>query len=256
MLKELISEQNVLTFFLILIRSSGFVSTWPVFGQTPILLKIFFSLALSLVLFPLTDQNLSLTSLSSSQMMWIIGKELFIGLSIGFLGKFFFFSAQIAGSLVGLNMGISTVQLFHPDFDDRTSVMEQFHLILASLFFLAINGHHWLIEGLAKSFELVPLSQIFLNTKSFGAFGQITHEVLEIGIKISAPVMISILFVNIAMSIIGRAIPQINVLINSLSLNIATGFFILILTLPFILWQMEDVIELTTTRVFQVLRSY
>lgn len=253
---DFFSEQNVLTFFLVLIRVSGFVSAWPVFGQVPFFLKIFFSLAFSVILFPLLGQNEALTEMSALQILWLTGKELFIGLSIGFLSKLFFFSIQMAGSLIGINMGISTIQLFQPDFDGRTNVVEQFHFLLASLFFLMINGHHWLMEGLKRSFDIVPLSQIFLSMEVFGNFGHLTQEILEIAVKISAPIMVSLLFINISMSIIGRAVPQMNVLINSLSLNILAGFFILILTLPLILWQMEDLIELTTTRVFQILKSY
>ena len=253
---EFLSEQNVLTFFLVLIRISGFVSAWPVFGQIPFFLKIFFSLAFSVVLFPLVGQKELISELSTLQIIWSTGKELFIGLSIGFLSNFFFFAMQIAGNLIGLNMGVSTVQLFQPDFQGQTSVIEQFHLILASLFFLMVNGHHWLMEGLARSFDIIPLSQVFLNFKVFGSFGYLAQEVLTIGVQISAPVMVSLLLMNLSMSIIGRAVPQMNVLINSLSLNILAGFLILILTLPLIVWQMEDLIEITTTRVFQILRSY
>lgn len=255
-LSDFFSEKTILVFFLILIRISGFVSTWPVLSQIPTVLKIFFSFVFSLVLFPVMSTDLTLPDLSSLQIIWWSGKELFIGLFIGFLSRLFFFAIHIAGSLISVNMGLSSAQLFNPVSGDQSSVIEHFHVLLISLFFLMINGHHWLMEGLVKSFEIVPLSQMFLNFSSFSHVGTIAHEVMEIGVKISGPIMISILFVNMSMAILGRAVPQMNVLINSLPLTIMTGFIVLIFTLPFMLWQMEDLLGVTTMNVFQILKSF
>ena len=68
--------------------------------------------------------------------------------------------------------------------------------------------------------------------------------------------MIAILFMNISMAVVGRAVPQINVLITSLPVNILVGFLALLISFPLIVWQMHDILEVTMTRVFQVLKSY
>lgn len=249
-----------LAFFLILLRISGFVVAWPIFGvaMVPSPAKILFAFVLALILFPVVDWKAMPihTSLESLSIIWLSIKEIFIGLSFGYLARMFFYVMEVAGELISLSMGISSVQLFNPAMGERSSATSQFFIILATLFFLAINGHHILLTGLQQSFQLLPLSESGLNFSAYSHFGSLLQEIVLIGLKMSMPVMISIFFMNIALAIIGRAVPQINVLITSLPVNILVGFIVMFITLPFVVYQMSDLLDNTATHMFQLLKDY
>lgn len=247
-----------MAFFLVLVRMSSFIVSWPVFGSVAVNspTKILFALSLSLMVFPVVDWSLVQGELGDSNMIWLALREAFIGLSFGFLARIFFYAINIAGEIVGASMGIANAQLFNPALGARVTSMEQFHLALATLFFLAINGHHILLSGIVESFNLVPLAGESIAFTGFKKMGFLVQEIMVIGFKLAAPVMVSILFLNIAMGVIGRTVPQINVLITSLPINILVGFVVLIVSVPLFLWKMHDLMDLTAVRVFQMLKTY
>src|SRR5690606_5611667 len=155
-------------------------------------------------------------------------KEIFVGVSLGYLARMFFFAVSIAGQIMATSIGLASAQLYNPQMGSQTTSVEELKVILASMFYLGIQGHHLFISGLAESFNFPPLGRLARSFGGLEQMGVLVQQVMEIGVKISAPVLISILFVNIAMAVIGRAVPQINVLITSLPVNILVGLFILI----------------------------
>ncbi|MCB0386422.1 MAG: flagellar biosynthetic protein FliR, partial [Bdellovibrionales bacterium] len=173
-----------------------------------------------------------------------------------FLARAFFYVLSVAGQVISVSMGLSSIQLFNPAVGDRSSAFDQFLVGLGTLFFLAINGHHIFLGGLRDSFHLVPLSGDLISTAYFGQMGAIVHEITMIGVRLAGPILIAVLFMNIAMAVIGRAVPQINVLITSLPVNIMVGFLVMFVSLPLIIWQMHDLVDLTAERVFQMMKNF
>ena len=252
------NEMEMLAFFLVLLRVSGFLVSWPVFGveSVPPQVKILLGLLIAFILFPAVGWQQLQGDLGSQQLFWYAIREVFIGLAIGFLARAFFYVFAVAGQIISVSMGLSSIQLFNPTVGDRSSAFDQLLVGLGSLFFLAINGHHIFLGGLRDSFVLVPLSGDLISTAFFGQMGVIVQEITAIGVKVSAPVLIAILFMNVAMAVIGRAVPQINVLITSLPVNIMVGFLVIFVSLPLIIWQMHDLLDLTAERVFQMMKSF
>ena len=251
------NEFEILAFFLVMMRMSAFVVSWPVFGvpNVPNTLKILFALLLSMLIFPVVDHSALNEELLSTQIMILAVKEVFIGLVFGYLARCFFFAIRIAGELISITIGLSSSQLFNPAFGGQVTSIEQFKIVIASLFFLAINAHHLLIGGLIDSFRVIPLSGELLNLSHFNSIGIFMQEIMEIGFSLSAPVLISIFFVNVGMAVIGRTVPQINVLITSLPVNILVGLFVMTVSIPLLIWQMEGLMELTTTRLFAFVKE-
>lgn len=252
------SENEILIFFFILLRMSAFVVSWPIFGvQTvPTSVKILFSLVLSIMVYPLANQSNFTSQIGSYELIFVSIKEVFVGLSIGFLARMFLFALSSAGQIMSVSMGLSGVQLFNPASGERSTPLDQFQVFMGSLIFLALYGHHFLISAIFDSYQVVPMSLTGLSVDVFRQIGVYADMVMLIGIKLSAPVMISILLMNIMMGIIGRAVPQINVLITSLPVNILVGFLVLIVSLPVIMEQMDGLLETTSVTLFKVLKSY
>lgn len=252
------SEQELLAFALVLMRLSAFIVAWPIFGsqQVPSVVKILLSFILTVVVFPIVSWNQVGASLATMQLPWLVMREIFVGVSLGFMCRFFFFAVEMMGHVISLSMGLSSAQMFNPATGSNSTTIEQLHVMLASLLFLAINGHHLFLHGIVQSFEIVPLSVNTLSLSVFESFGSLLGQLMLISVKMSAPVLIAILFINLAMAVIGRAVPQINVLITSLPVNILAGFFVIIVGLPLLLWEMKDILELATQNVFNLMKHF
>lgn len=251
------SNVEILAFSLVLLRVSSFVVAWPVFGtqSVPAPVKILLALTLSIVLLPVVSWAQIEADLMSNYLAWMAVREVCIGLTLGFLCRFFFFAVSIGGQVISLSMGLSNAQLLNPALGISGSAVEQFEVAIATLFFLGIQGHHLFLEGLAESFRVIPLSIEALNLSSFAHFGMMVQEVLIIGIKIAAPVMISIFFMNLAMGIVGRAVPQINVLVTSLPVNIGVGFLVLIISIPLFIGEMDILLNSMAERLFMFMKA-
>lgn len=252
------SEAELIFFFMVLVRMTSFVVSWPVFGIENVSpqIKILFATVLSLVVFPTLHFKVAQVEAIKSDLILLAVREAFIGLTIGFLGRFFFFTFRIAGEMVSQALGLGAAQMFNPSVGGQSTALEQFYVGLASLFYLGINGHHFLISGLVGTFDYVPLAQLSLNTSQFAGITMIMQEVIELGLKLSAPVVISILVVNLILGVVGKTVPQLNVLVTSFPINILVGFVLMIITLPMLMDQMPTFLELSTTRVFQFVRSF
>ncbi len=252
------SETEIIAFFLILLRISAFIVSWPVFGSptVPNTLKILFSLALAFMLMPVINYSAVNANFDSYSLIGLSIKEVAVGVCLGYLARMFFFAVGMAGEIASTSIGLSSAQLFNPQMGAQVTAVEHFKVILASLFYLGMQGHHLFLSGLVDSFNLVPMGFLTFSFKGFIEMGRLAQEVMEIGVKISAPVMVSILFMNVAMAVIGRAVPQINVLITSMPVNILVGIFVLMISLPLFVWQMDSLLEFTSIRMFQLLKTF
>ena len=252
------SESEILLFSLVLMRMTAFVVSWPVFGVETINshIKVLFATALALVVFPTLKWSPEQMASVQSGFVMLVMREVFLGLSMGFLARFFFFAFRIAGEMVSQGMGLGAAAMFNPSMGGQTSSIEQFYVSMATLFYLCVNGHHFLITGLVESFTWAPAAVLKLNISQFTGVAQMTQEIIELGLRFSAPVVISVLAINLILGVVGKTVPQLNVLVTSFPINIMAGLFLLIITLPMLLDQMGDFLAVSTTRVFQLVKTF
>lgn len=251
------SEVQLLAVALVLFRVSAFVIAMPVIGvaQIPVQIKILFALSMTFVMFPVVDWKPLSTELSNAEALLLVAKEVTVGFVFGFLGRMFFMALAMAGQIISVSMGVASAQLFNPAFGESSSAFDQFFLILGTLFFFAINGHHLMIAGMAQTFELIPLYQFSLDLSGFAALIPISEEIIHIALKFAAPVMVTIIFTNLAMGVVGRAVPQINILITSLPVNTLAGLFVLFIGMPLMVWQMQGLMNTTMGAIFQLMKG-
>lgn len=252
------SQPQLLLFVLVLIRMSAFIVSWPVFGVETISahIKVLFALTLAMMVFPTLKFDSEQIIAVNDHMMMMAAKEAAIGLFMGGLARFFFFAFQIAGELVSTSVGLSSAQMFNPTLGGQVSSIEQFYLAFATLFYLSVNGHHFLLTGLVESFRLVPLSAELLKTGEFKNVSLFVSQVIAIGLQFSAPILVSILVMNLVMGVIGKTVPQMNVLMTSFPVNILIGFAVLILTLPLMIDEMGDFLTIATSSVFKMVKTF
>lgn len=253
-----LNEIQIIAFGLILLRMSGFVFTAAILNSNSISapLKILLSLVLTMTVFNTVATSSVLVGLNEidDSIITLAAKEIFIGISLGFATRVFFFAIGMAGELISISMGLGQAQIFNPMMGSMGNAMEQFFVALATLLYLGLNGHHFMIEGLTASFQTVQLTTASLKSLGFLEVAKYAQEFFIYGIKIAAPVMISMVVVQVGVGILSRAVPQINVLMTAAPVTVLLGFAILFISLPLMLFQLNGLLELSTDELFKFIK--
>jgi flagellar biosynthetic protein FliR len=251
------NEIEILAFLLVLVRVSVFFALWPVFGvfAVPAYAKILTSLLVSILLFPTIVWQGLTESLASNMIIVMVIREVFIGLILVYISRLLFFAVNICGQLVSLSIGLSSSEMYNQALDSRASSIEQFQMMIATLVFLAWSGHHIFLTAMVESFTIIPLSVEFINLVKPETMAVLVQQIMTVGIQLSAPVMAAIFFMNIALGLVGRAVPQINILITSLSANIILGLFILLISLPAFIYGFKHFVNTSGVNLFAVLKE-
>lgn len=251
------TDAQILLFALIFLRMIAFVLSSAIFGSPTITspVKVLLSVVLTVLLFPVVKVGNVNYDLISNEIIMLAIRELAVGLSLGFLTRLFFFTVSMTGDLVSMSVGLSASQLYNPLLGTNGNTIDQFYSTIGTLVFLAINGHHMLINGIAQSYELVPVSVLSFNFGPFAEMALYGQEIIMMAIKMCAPVLVTILLANIAMGILGRAVPQINVLVTSMPVTIMLGMTVVFLCLPLLAIEMTGLINLTAEKLFSVMKA-
>lgn len=250
------SEPQILLFALVLMRMTAFVVTSAIFGvpALSVQVKVLLSVVLTILLYPTIKVNPEGLQLISDGIITLAAREILVGITIGFLTRLFFFAVTMTGDLISITVGLNASQQYNPMLGQNGNTIDQFYTTLGTLVFLAVNGHHILLGGLAQSFELVPVHSMSLNIGVYAEIATFAQSILMMAVKMCAPVMVAILVTNLAMGILGRAIPQINVLVTSMSVTIMIGMAVVFLCLPLLILEMNGIIDATANSLFSVMK--
>ncbi len=254
------SEFEILLFFAALVRVSMFFLLLPFFGDNnvPGTVKILLPFALTLMLFPILKTgaiSVRPEDLQSSLgIVIVVFKEASVGLAMGFIAKMFFDALSFGFAFVGMQMGFTMASMYDHHTESNMPVISQVIMIFATLIFLGIDGHHMLIRAMVESFRVIPIGGAVFTKAISGFVMNAAVQVFWIAVKLSAPMALVIFLANTAFGIIAKAVPQINVLVVSFSVNVLVGFFVLFLTLPVFGTNVGAVFQEMFVRMTDVLR--
>ena len=231
------------SFLALIARIGGLLAAVPVLsGRTvPLKVKTALVLGLGIVLAPVI--HLPTLPFDSAVLAVGLAGEMAIGLTIGLAVRFFFSALELAGEFVGVQMGFGVVQLIDPATSQHTPIMGQFFTVLASLIFLSLNAHMLIVATIVSSYEAIPAFGASLPSELGEEVVHLSKQMFVIGLKLSAPVLITILVLNILLAMLGRAVSQINVFVLSFPVTIAGGLAVLALALPFMVQLLSREIE-------------
>lgn len=245
------SSLDLFSLFLTFVRTLAVLATAPVFSSRgiPVMVKVGLGGLLSLLMLPVGvgtrplpipggDQTLTGWPGELLPLLLIIGQEVFIGVIIGFVSNLVFVTVGMAASIMGLQVGFRAANLFDPLTTAPTTALEQFYTLLTIALFLAIDGHHWLLLALSRSFDAVPLGAFVLQPITLERLVFLTGETFVAAVRIAMPVISALLLADLGLGIVARAVPQIQVFFLGLPLKEGFGFAVLatalVLTLPYI----------------------
>lgn len=255
-----LNPANLLYFFGSLVRISCIMVAVPIFSHAAIpgLVKILIAFAVSLVIFPLAYSHVNASTMidtdSLSQITLMTIKEALVGFTLGFIAKLIFDSMGFAFTFTGMQMGFMFSSLYDHTMEAQTPTVSQFIGVLATLLFVSLDGHHMIIKAISESFAVVPLGQGTITKAAASYMLDTGTQMFLIGLRLAAPVAVVIFIMNIAFGIIARAVPQINVIIVSFTVNILVGFTVLILFMPILDGNITSVTTEMFTRFYGILR--
>lgn len=200
--------------------------------NVPRVFKIGLSLLISLILVSIVSIDVSIMSADLLMLTTGIASEIIIGFTIGLIAKLVFSALEMAGEIIGFQMGFSIVNVIDPQTSTHVPIIGQFHTILATLIFLTINAHHLFIAAIAESFTLVPPMRFALTQQMLGGIVALSRDIFILAIRIGAPVIVALFITNIALAIISKTMPQMNVMMVGFPITIAGGLLIMVLALP------------------------
>lgn len=231
-----VSLIQIQSFLLVFLRVGAILFSAPIFDTrgTPQLFKLGLVLSISFLLYPLLE--LDVAGFDAPVMMFalMVASEVAVGLIIGFAVRTIFIGIQLAGQIAGFQMGLSIANVIDPASESQVPILSHFFNLFAMLIFLSTNAHHWFVKALTESFVLVPPLEFHLNSGLLSPILTLFGNIFVIAIKVSAPIMVSLLLTTVALGLIARTVPQMNIFIVAMPVKIVIGLIFFSLTLPFL----------------------
>lgn len=216
-------------------RVFGMVATTPVFSNAaiPARVQLVIGLAIGFGIAP-TLPPMPEVSVGSWAGLFIMAQQTLIGIVMGFTISLAFAAINVAGDLVGLQMGLSFAVFYDPNSSGQTPVLTNVLALFAALVFLAMNGHLLALAALAESFTLFPVSATPFAAKGFATVLTSATMIFASGLMLALPMIAALLIANIALGVLTRVAPALNLFAVGFPVTLAAGFIVLALSLPLI----------------------
>ena len=228
-------------FLISLVRFSGFFLITPVYSDnlSPTMVKTGFTVICSLLILPHLVATVTLPNLSIMGYGIMAVKELSLGFMLGFIVLFMSSSLRMGGHLIGMQIGFSFAQVADPGSNQSVGIISEILQLAGSLLFLFFNGHLIILESLFLSFSMVPPTGLVIT-------GSIVEEVLLYsrmiflcGLQIAMPIIAVILVTDVALGLIARTVPKMNVFQLGFAIKVIGGFIVIY----FFIYSLADVIR-------------
>ncbi|MEE8274551.1 MAG: flagellar biosynthetic protein FliR [Alphaproteobacteria bacterium] len=241
MLAEVLTE-NIFVFLTVFARIGAAMMLMPPFGDTFILRRTRLSLALavSLVIMPVAAPALPALPPGPIALTLILAGEIAVGLFIGGLARVVFSGLHTASLLVAYNTGLATASLFAPGQDEHGVMVSRFFTMTALVLLFATDLHQALLLALAESYEVLPLAGL----PPVGDFAEQALDFISgafvVAVQVAAPLLIAGLLLWVGFGLLARLMPTMQVFFVALPLQIAFGFWVLMIALPgMMLWYFD-----------------
>ncbi len=218
---------------LVFLRMLGFFTVVPIFFPKgfPNTAKIAFTLVIAYILIPgINYAGINITS--NYTLIALAVKEIVTGLTLGFLTNLVFFSIRMAGQFIDMQIGFSMISMFDPSTSSNSTLLEHVFYWCSVILFFTIDGHHMLIRALIESFNAVNLGTFILGGESIGLIMDAFIQFFTLGLKIAIPLVLIILITDISLGLIGRTVPQLNLMILGMPIKVLVGLASFVLALP------------------------
>jgi len=228
-------------FALVFVRILSMFMIVPVFSQRGVPAQFRIGLAFFIAITAYGGLHLEEVNIPlGGEYIFLIIKEVLIGLMMGFLASLFMAAMQTAGHLIDVEMGFGLANVVDPQTGTQVPIMGFFKYYLAILIFLSLDIHHVIIHAYIESFQYIPLGNLHLEGRYAEFIVTAFSNMFVLAIKIAAPVAFCLLLATIALGITARTVPQMNVFVVGMPLKISLGLLFIYLSLPTFLFMLDS----------------
>lgn len=250
----LISE--FITGIMVFLRISAMFLFAPLFNSDsiPTLVRLSLALIITYVLF-FNIETYPFKEGDHLLMLFLFGsKEVLVGVLMGFILNIVFQGISFAGLLVGRDMGLAMSSMFDPVTGDDGNVIATLLSMAGVIVFILVDGHHFVIESLSYSFNVIPLGGLSLGENAYHMIITITGSLFVLAVKIASPIIVAFFLIHIASGIIARVSPTFQVFFVLLPLKIGLGFFLLVLVMPLYIYLFRNLIGSYEEKLFELVK--
>ena len=235
----------IAAFIFPLARILGFISTAPLWGNTgiPWRTRLILGLSIAVAISPGLPEMPKVQT-GSIESLWILSQQMLIGIAMGFAARLVFTAFNMAGEFIGLQMGLGFATFYDPLNSAQTPVIAEFINLITLLMFLSLNGHLLYVATLLKSFSAIPVSAGALGADSWLNLAELGGKIFSVGLLLSLPIIVALMITNIALAVLTRAAPQLNIFSLGFPLTLAGGFAALAVSLDYLSQPIQAVFEL------------
>jgi len=248
--------QRFLLFTLVLTRVSGVVMTVPVFGtpDVPVQVRALLGVALAVLVMPSQwDVPVAYPGTILHYLVFV-GSELVVGLSLGLGVAILFAGIEVAGQMIAQVSGLAIAEIFDPAQETNVSVFSRLLFLVTLAIFLSIGGHRLVMAGLLDTFQNIPPGSAAMPRPLVETLVALVAESFSLGIRAAAPLVVALLVANLVLGLIGRTLPQLNILVVGFGINSLLTFGALALALGSAAWVFQPQIEPAVAAIVEALR--
>ena len=227
------TQAVMLPYLLAAARAVGIIALLPGISapHVPPQVRITISLGLAVVVAGVAAPPVTIPQDPIAYTLMLVG-ELGLGLIIGWAVSVFFESVRWAGEILDIQIGLRAGQLLDPSGFGVSTLLGQLYHLVATTFFFVVDGHHWVLAAIARSYSRLPVGSVSFTPRALELLVSAAQSALDIGIRTAAAGVAALLLADIAMSIIGRQVPQMNVFLVGLPAKLVAGLVVLATSAP------------------------
>lgn len=243
-------------FLLVFVRMTGLFVVAPVFGRRniPSILKAGFSFMLALILV----NTISITDLQYAT-IWeytvLIFREFIVGIAIGYVSYLVFNAIYLAGQFIDMVIGFGMVNVLDPMTNIQVPITANYYFILSMLSFFAIRGHHTLIRALFDSYKSISIGKATLGESLMEDMLRLFGDMFSTGFRIAAPVVAAMIIADVALGVISKTIPQMNVFVVGMPMKILLGIVIMMVTIPMFIMLVGKLNDVMTAETLKFIKD-
>ncbi len=234
----------VVAFFFPLARVLAVFAAAPPFNHPALTttVRLAFGLAITIAIAPVLPPMPPLDPASGAGLL-TLAQQMLIGFGMGFSIRLVFTAVDMAGSMISLQMGLGFATFYNPQTAGQTAVISEFMGLLALLVFMAINGHLMVIATLTHSFTALPVGAPNLAADNWWRLANAGAMIFSSGLLLALPIVVALMISNVALGVLSRAAPQLNLIAIGFPLTIALGFAALMFGLPYLGVPLQQLFE-------------
>lgn len=212
---------------MVFLRASGLLVVFPVFSapSVPVQIRVALGALLAFLVSPMVPSGLA-SGMDMAGLIGLMAMEVGIGLLIGFVCRMVFYAVEMAGAIISTEIGLSLPPSFNPLTNSQASVPGTMLNYLATMLWLALDLHHWMLVGFQRSFALLPVGTAGLPEAVLVEVLNWAGQVFVIALQMAAPVMAVSFIISLVFAVLGRAVSQMNVFTESFAVRLFTGLLV------------------------------